>query len=449
MDARALRERLERARKAGARGVDLLYEQITGHETSVMRGRVHDTEIPPRERLAVRVWLEGGRTGAASGAPEEAEALVSQAMARAETAPSDAHAGPVPRQTGTLGGLGILDRRYEQVTPEDRSEVVVQAERAVKQVDKRLSGSGFVYRDMHRLRRFANTRGVLLEEADTLYEASGTVTASAPSGRGSGAELALSDRIESRTFASIASLPYGTNLARRLSDLLEPEVALSGPVRVLLPPLPVARLFSALAERFVASNFEDGPGGSPFFLQPRATGGPVVDSRLHLQDDGTLPGGLRTASFDERGVCPVSLTLLREGRVDGRFVHPELAHRHDVRPTGHLVDGAQRPRNLILRSGTRSMNATLADLGGRVLVVDDLPDLSDAVLDPRTGQLKALVHGVVLESNKPVGAVRGITLAGSLLQVLNQVVEICSDTDRIGHVDAPGMVLDGFSVEGP
>ena len=175
----------------------------------------------------------------------------------------------------------------------------------------------------------------------------------------------------------------------------------------------------------------------------------MVDSRLHLQDDGTLPGGLRTASFDERGVCPVSLTLLREGRVDGRFVHPELAHRHDVRPTGHLVEGVEKPRNLILRSGTRSMNATLADLGGQVLAVDDFPDLSDSALDPRTGRMQALVHGVVLQSNKPVGAVRGVKRVGNLLEVLNQVVEMCSDTDRIGHVDAPGMVLDGFLVERP
>jgi PmbA protein len=386
------------------------------------------------------VWLEGGRSGHASGPPEQVDALVKAAMTAAEGSAPSTHAGPVARQTGTLGGLGILDRRYEMVTPEDRTEVVVQADRSIRQVDRRLTGSGFLYRDTRRLRRFANTRGVLLEETDTIYEAEGTVSASTTSG-----ELVLHERIESRTFASIASLPYGTNLARRASDLLEPLVSLSGPVRVLLPPLPTARLFSRLAEQFLASNFEDG-AATPFFLQPLPNGSPSVDTRLHMQDDGTLPGGLRTTSFDDRGVCPISLTLLREGRVDGRFVHPELAHEHDVRPTGHLQEGVEKPRNLLLRSGTRSMNATLADLGGRVLQVDDLPDLSG--FDPRTGKLSARVNGVVLENNKPVGAVRGVMLVGELRSVLNQVVEICSDTDRVGHVDAPGMVLDGFSVEG-
>ena len=82
-----------------------------------------------------------------------------------------------------------------------------------------------------------------------------------------------------------------------------------------------------------------------------------------------------------------------------------------------------------------------------MLAVDDFPDLSDAVLNPATGELRAQISGTVLDANKLTGAVRGVWLVGNLREVLNQVVEICSDTDRIGHVDAPGMVLDGFRVE--
>lgn len=437
MDARTLRDRLERIKKGGARGADLLYEHETGHDTSVQRGRLVDEEAPVRERLSVRVWLEGGKTGAASGTPDRADELVASAIGIAEQAQLDPHAGPFARQSGALGGLGLLDRRYEQVTPEDRAEVVTQAEKSVRSVDRRLSASDFIYRDRRLLRRFANTRGIVLEEQGTLYVTSGTV--SGPE------DLVMSDRIESRTFASIASLPYGINLANRMVDLLGPAIALWGPVRVLLPPIPTARLFGTLAERFDAGSFE--PGGAPsFFLQPRPGGAPSVDPKIHMQDDGTLPGGLRTTSFDERGVCPVSLTLLREGRVDGRYVDPELAHRREVRPTGHLSGGVNRPRNLLLRSGTRSMSATLSDLGGRVLQIDDLPGLPEG-LDLKTGAFRRRVSGVVFDGNKPVGAVRGLMLSGDLRVVLNQVVEICSDTDRIGHIDAPGMVVDGFVAE--
>ncbi|MEZ4239082.1 MAG: metallopeptidase TldD-related protein [Myxococcota bacterium] len=427
---------MERGRKQGALGMELLYTHTRGVSVAVARGRAQQDEVAPQETLSVRVWTEGGRAGHRSGAPGEAEALVAGAIADSADAPPDAHAGPVSRQRPVIGGLGILDRRYEQLGEEDRAEVPATAERAVRQVDRRLSASDFWYRDQIRLRRFENSRGVSLEETDSLYEGSGTVTFSADGG-----SISLRDHIQSRTFASIVSLPFGTTLARRAVDLLQPAAPVEGPVRVLLPPLPVARLFAAIAEHFAASSF-GADAAEPLFLQPRPDGAPVVDPRLHLQDDGTLPGSLRSTSFDDRGVCPVPLTLLREGRVDGRFVGPSLAHLHDVRPTGHVTGDRQAPTNLILRSGTRSMNAALADLGARVLIVDDLPDLSG--LDPRTGALDVTVHGVVVQGNKPVGAARSVRLRGALLEVLNQVVEVCSDTDRIGHVDAPGIILDGF-----
>lgn len=449
MDARRLRDRVEHGRKLGARAVELGYVHETGHALAAQRGRIVVVDVAPTERLTVRVWLDGGRAAERSGAPDAVDALLDAAINASARMPEDPHAGPVARQSGVLGGLGVMDRRYDTITTEDRSEVLATAERAVRAVDRRLSPSGFAYRDRVRVRRFASSRGVYLEETDSTYEAVGTVSVGAGS-----EDLVLSDRIESRTFASIVSLPYGTTLGRRAVDLLQPTVDLAGPIRVLLPPLPLAHLFGAIADRFDARSFGDG-AETPLFLQPRADGAPVVDPRLHLQDDGTLPGGLRSSSFDDRGVCPIPLTLLREGRVDGRFLDPGYAHRHDVRPTGHAVAGRLRPTNLVLRSGTRSMNATLSDLGAEVLIVDDLPLTSAADdggwarwsidgLDLATGALCARVNGVVVHGNKPVGSVRGLTLRGELLKVLNQIVEVCSDTDRIGHVDAPGIIFDGF-----
>ena len=282
------------------------------------------------------------------------------------------------------------------------------------------------------MRRFASSRGVSLEEFSTTYTAHGSVAG--PAGIG------VSETISSRSFASIASLPFGTSLGRRAAELSQEggQQLPTGPVRVLLPARAVARLFGALGECFVQSNLED-PGA--FFLQP---GGPEVDRRLHLVDDGTLSGGLRTRSFDDRGVAPVPLTLLREGRVDGRFIGVSAARRLDVRPTGHRTGRVLAASNLVLKSGTRSVNATLSDLGGLCLMVDDFPDLSG--LDTRAGHLTARIDGVILEGNQPVGALRGVTLRGALLEVLNGVVEVCSDTDRVGHVDAPALIVDGFSL---
>jgi len=170
----------------------------------------------------------------------------------------------------------------------------------------------------------------------------------------------------------------------------------------------------------------------------------VIDPRIHLIDDGTLPGGLRTRSFDDRGAVPIPLVLVREGHVEGELVGPEVAHALETQPTGHVIGEGLSPSNLALRAGGRSVNAALSDLGGIVLQVDELGDLGG--VDPSTGVLDLPIDGAVLKLNRPIGAVRGGRLQGDLRVVLGKLVEVCSDTDRIGHVDAPAMIVDGFTL---
>jgi predicted Zn-dependent protease len=265
---------------------------------------------------------------------------------------------------------------------------------------------------------------------------SGSVTAEL-----AGERVSREETVASRTFASIASLPFGTSLGRRVADLLRPSDGLEGPVRVLLLPIAVAQLFGWIAEHLV----HPASRSTPFFL--RRAGDPerpTLDPRIHLLDDGTLPGGLRSRSFDDRGALPIPIVLVREGHVEGELVGPELAHALGTQPTGHTTGDLQVPSNLSLRAGGRSINAALSDLGGVVLQVDELSDLEG--LDPATGSIDVPVDAAVLRQNKAIGSVRGARLHGDLGVVLSRLVEVCSDTDRVGHVDAPAMIVDGLEL---
>jgi len=409
----------------------------SGQRFAVEKGRVNAAEPIASASLSARVWLEGGRKGVARGTPDQLDALLAAAAKRAARAKRDPHAGPVTRQRGTLGGLGIDDRRFSAVSSEDREEVLVIAERGARHADRRIATGRFTYEERRSVRRYASTRGVALEEWDTMYEAAGSVTAEV-----GGEKVSRQEKVASRTFSSIASLPFGTSLGRRVANLLRQADGLEGSVRVLLAPIAVAQLFAWIADRLVRT--EAGP--TPLFLRP--DGGsdrPMLDPRIHLIDDGALPGGLRTRSFDDRGAVPIPIVLVREGHVEGELVGPEVAHELETQPTGHVAGEDLRPSNLALRAGGRSVNAALSDLGGIVLQVDELGDLEGAI-DPATGALDVPIDGAVLRLNRAIGSVRGSRLQGDLRAVLGNVVEVCSDTDRIGHVDAPAMIVDGFTL---
>jgi predicted Zn-dependent protease len=435
MDARALAAQLEQFRRRGARAAELLETDTSGHRLRHERGRVAGSETFREHDLTVRVWLDGGRVAEVHGSRDDLDALLADAARKAERAKPDAHAGPVTRQRGALGGLGIDDRRFDLIESSDREEVLVTAERAARQVDRRVVPGVFTYEDRRTVRRYASTRGVALEEWGTTYKASGSASAERGDGR-----VMRTESIASRTFASIASLPFGTSLGRRVADLLRSAEPVTGPMRVLLTPNAVAQLFGWIAARFVRPL--DAKKATPFFLDP--SHGVVLDARIHLLDDGIAPGGLRTRSFDDRGALPIPLVLIREGHPTGALVNPEQAHALDTAATGHVSRGDQEPSNLSLRAGGRSINAALSDLGGTVLQIDDFRN-GDSI-DPETGEVDVAIEGVLLRLNKPIGAVRHARLQGDLRTVLGQLVEVCSDTDRIGHVDAPAMIVEGFTV---
>jgi len=427
MDGGALEDALATARKRGARGCEVLYTHAAVAE--VTHGRSSRVRRSDEASVRIIAWLDEGRHGVVEGVPEEVDSLVDKALEAAAGAPEDPDSGPVDRLRPVVGGLGIADRRYGNIDDDTRVEVLADAAKTVKDADKRCKARDLRYRDELRQRRFGNSKGVRLEETSTRFDAWCTVE------RGS---VSLSDHVASRAFASVASFPFGTALARRAAGLFERGETLDGEVKAMLPPRVVARIIEALGDAFTPDRVA---GETPFFVARRPDGTAPLDPKLHLLDDGKLPGGLRTRSFDDRGVVPVPLTFIREGAADQAMVDPVRARRDDVTPTGHVVGPELRAGNLALKAGTRSMNATYTDNDTWSLEIDDL-DLSG--LDLATGVVEVELDGRVMKSNQQKGAMRSARARVDLSHMLANVLKVCSDTDRLRHIDAPALFVDGL-----
>lgn len=430
-----LEKRVQDARKKGAKGAEILTEEHRG-VALVLKGRSNPDRTPTSGRtMTVRCWLDEGRRGDATGSPDAFDALVDQALAAAESAPTDPFGGPVRRMPAPPRGLGIDDPRHDQITDPDRLEVLTTNRRAAEGCTSRSKVGTFTYAESRTIRRFANHHGVAFEVPTTRYEASGALTLLSDEGA-----IELVDTIAGPAFASTACLPFGAALAQRVTQLDGDGPPLSGPMRVLLPPRATGRIMAWLATFFAADDL----GGEDTFIA-RAAGEQLFHRRIHLVDDGAAPGGLHTRGFDDRGVTPVPLTLLQEGRVAARFLDPETARRLDTRPTGHVLGDGLAPTNLMLHAGARSVNAWMGEQDETIFEVDDL-DTSG--FDPKTGAVDVVVHGRVRHKHDILGARRFVRLKGDLVEALSRVHGVCSDTDRILHVDAPAMFVDGFTVEG-
>ncbi|MDP2304523.1 MAG: metallopeptidase TldD-related protein [Pseudomonadota bacterium] len=405
---------LDQARDAGAKAAEVLrVRRVSLEQTGSRQSPAQREEIT----WTVRVWRDGGAAGLGT-APLATDA-VAKALAVAQVAPADPLAGPAERMAIRAGALGIDDHRHPQIAEEDRSEILAFAEKAFNLGG--LRARTLRYRQWRDERAWMNTRGVEAAESATSYEVAAEV------GLG---DVTASHRIASRHFSDVASLPFGPELRRRMEPLVRPVACPAGRPPVVFEPRLMADLARGLAPAFSAVAV--GAGG---FLS-RFLGKRLASALFHVTDDAGLFGGLYTRAFDDRGVPPIAVALLKEGVVHGLYHDPETARAGGWRPTGHVSNGVLGPTNLIVRPGARTRNVILSELDS-YLLLDRLPPL-----DLRAGRLRGDVPVVIVEKGERIGSAR-VGFDVSLPDLLNALREVASDQERSCEVDAPTAVFEG------
>lgn len=418
MDGRAeLQEVLDKARQGGARAAEVLRSSTGWLEQD---GAKRAPRSGLEERWVVRVYREHGETG--EGVAARADEALTAALRAAASATPDPHAGPRERMPVRSAGMGIDDRRHGQIGEEDRREILQLAERPFERFPVPLRD--LLYREQRTRRSWMSSRGMEAEEHATTYALSAAVVTP---------ELCAAHRIASRHFSDVASLPFGTELRRRVEPLLRPEPLPTSPLPLVLDPRVVADLARLVAPAFSARAVAAGG-----FLAGQL-GKRLAAEVFHLTDDAGLFGGLASRAFDDRGVPPIAVTLLKEGVVTSLYHDPESARAEGLRPTGHVTEGGLRPSNLVVRPGARTRNVILTALGPH-LVLDQLPPL-----DLGSGRLRGRVPVTRADRHERTGTAF-VDLDVAVSELLHRIVEVAGDQERSGEVDAPSAVLEGVSL---
>lgn len=398
------------AKAAGAVGIEILRCHKDVLEQADARSKPQSSE---EQRWSIQLWFADQTCG--QGEAESKEEALSLALSNKH--PVSKFSGPVERMMIRTTGTGIDDRRHADISDSDRSEVLQIAERALNSAV--FKAKTLRYRQVRVARALVNSRGIEAEEFATTYELRAEVMVE---GRN------LQHRIASRHFSDVASLPFGTELKRRLEPMSR-KVADVPQLPLVLEPRVMADLFRSLAPAFAADRIAAGTSFIKDYLGKR-----IASPIFHITDDAGLFGALLTRCFDDRGVPPIPVTLLKEGVVTGLYHSPESAREAELRPTGHVMGGALYPSNLIVRPGSRTRNVVLGELGS-YLLLDRAPNL-----DIQTGMLEGPLELVVVEKGEKRGSVLR-PFSAALTKVLGAVKEVVSDHERSAEVDAPTAVF--------
>ncbi len=427
---------MNRARDRGVAGIELL---LSSQSTLTLSS--HNLYVPPtptpHRAVQIRVYQAKGKVGVAHGrfdSEPDLEVLLASALARAETAEPDDLEAPPDRMDISERGLGMQDPRQATLEHAWREEVLTSNENACRSMGANLVPGEFTYSEMVEERSFMSSRGVEALEASTLYRLKGSARiVDRP-------DVDIAGEVVSRHFADVASVPLGTDLAKRALALERTAKLPDRKLPIIFEPRTVAKLMPRISLAFDHHSVVS----KKSFLHGRM-GASIASDKLHLIDDATMPGALATRAFDDRGVSPMVLSLIREGHAASEYLSPYHARQLNTRPTGHTrIDDTPWPGNLVIRPGARSRNMIHAELGP-YLIVEDI--LNTAGIDPRSGRIDVPVRLALGETGQVHGfiGVRRINLPCE--EVFKKIVEMGSDQERYGTVDACSWVLEGLTFE--
>ncbi len=432
---------LEKA-AAVAKEAELYEEYREGIGVSFRGGELEKVKSEAVLGRALRVIVDG-KLGFASTAGEEEDSLVEAAVASAR------HGDPAPFSFPELKGeqrVEVLDPEVRKLSPEN---LLVWGDEAVKAITGEFPG---IIADVHLFRgessvRLANTTGGTREERRSYF---GMYVEAQHVKEGDIWLLWVGKTVRKREDLSPEELVSQVIRYLRWGERVVPPP--TGKPPVLFTPRGAIVLYLPLLVGF--SGLSVYMGTSPLTGK---LGEEAFDRRLTVVDDGTLPFGPRSGSFDDEGVLTGRLQLVEEGVVRHFYYDLRAAALAGAEPTGNGIKGAffgggfrtppsPGPRNVLVSPGEGTLDELIAEMKEGIIV--------EGVLGLGQGNIQSgafsnnVSTGFVVRDGEVIGRLKNTMIAGNAYEVLKEnLVAVGAEAEWChGIYKSPPLLVEGVSV---
>lgn len=176
----------------------------------------------------------------------------------------------------------------------------------------------------------------------------------------------------------------------------------------------------------------------------------VCSDKLNIVDDGTLPGGVATSSCDDEGIPTQRTVLADKGVIKNYFYDLYTANKDDTKSTGNASRSysglsVPAPTNIYIEQGKTPPDNLMKDMGAGLYVTETMGmHNADAV----SGEFSVGVNGFFVENGVKKFPVHGITIAGNILDLFNNISDVAADLKFYGSIGSPSVLINRLAVAG-
>ncbi len=373
-----------------------------------------------------------------------AEEALAEARDNATFSTPDDHAGLAEPDGVVPEALELFDDGLSGVPISDKVALALDLEAATRALDPRVRQVVSAdYGDGVTESAIATSTGIAVSSRRTTCYLGVDVVA------GDGEETQTGDGYSvGRGFAELDASSAARDAVLRATRLLGARKPPSAQLDVVLDRRVTATLLAVLASTL--SGEEVAKGRSLFAGR---LGEEVGVAALTLADDPTDPAAFGAAPYDAEGLASRRNLLIEAGRLSGFLYDSYSARRAGTRSTASAVRAGFKStpgvgaRALSLVPGEMGQEAVI-DLVGDGLFVQGVTGVHSGV-NPVSGDFSVGAVGLLIRGGELAEPVREVTIASTIQRMLQQVLAVGSDVERLpGVASGVSLAIGGMSMSG-
>lgn len=434
---------LEEAKKAGAKEAEVYLNEASELTIEVRNDKIETMKLARDKGLGLRIFM-AGRTGFAfctELTPEVLRELTREAVANASQTNADLN-NLLPRKAPVYPSLDLYDPEIRSTPLEEKVELARRLEKIARAYDERIKIiESSTYQDEESETLIVNSLGLA---ADYQSASCGLFLAIvAQDAQDNQTGFAFDYRLR---FHDLNIQKVGEEASQRALRLLGAKPVSTRKVAVVLEPYVAIGFLGLLGASLSAEAVQKKRS-----LLAAKINQKVAAQEITIIDDGTLPDGIGSCPFDGEGVPSQRTVLIKNGVLQGFLHNTYTAAKAGVTSTGNGMRSSFKSTpevgttNFFMQGGQLSPDELVKNISGGFLVTEVI---GMHTANPISGDFSVGATGILIEHGRLTQPVRGITIAGNILEFFNLIDGIGNDLTFLGSHGAPTIRVREMAVSG-
>ncbi|TFG44627.1 MAG: TldD/PmbA family protein [Bacteroidia bacterium] len=426
----------------GADAAEVYLETSRNLSVQVLNSEIETIEEASSQGVGFRVFAGGGMGFSHCNdlSDRSLEDTISKAIGFAKLSTPDEN-NVLPSDKGITAVADLFDEGINAVALDNKIKMALELEKLAMKSPGITKSSGAGYGEGESEVFIANSNGILKNYKSSGCSLGVSVVAEKGEQKNTGGEycsrVLFQDLLPLEKIASVAS-------AKAL-ELLDPLMISTQKAAVIFDTGVVRSLFGGIIGALDGERVLQGASFLKDYMNQQ-----LASPLITIIDDGTISKSLGSAPFDGEGVPTRKIVLIEKGVIKNFIYNTKAAKRAGVESTGNASRGgfSSLPgigtHKVFMEPGENTPEEIIKNTKKGLL----LKEVTGYGVDPVSGNFSGGASGLWIENGRIVHPVKGVTIAGRAIDILNAIDMIGNDIDLNRTYAAPTIRIAEMQIGG-